>query len=286
MVECPRCGSEKLNKQGKRNGKQRYTCTNCLAHFTEGVEYTEATSYEKLNKRCPHCGGTHIRRAGNYKSGVLRYLCVNCHKIFSEKTKINNIEYNCPYCNGTLRPSGYGKFGQRRYRCKDCGKVCLGSLDTSEPIKKLFFKDINTDIKCPVCGSQHLRKTGLQEGKKQRYYCKDCGKYFINDYVKALRTKETKEEAINLLLKGTSVKDIIDKYKYSSKHIKDFMKPFYNAEKLTKEQKQLIIKYGHFLKVPVDYLAPYVHCSEYACKKLLNKYRKKLKAKSTSSYGI
>ena len=52
------------------------------------------------------------------------------------------------------------------------------------------------------------------------------------------------------------------------------------------KQRKLIIKYGYYLRVPVNYLATYVPCSEYTCRKVLKKYREKLEFKSTSLNAI
>ena len=41
-MECPRCGSTRIHKKGKRARKQRYQCFECKANFCEGIEYKSA----------------------------------------------------------------------------------------------------------------------------------------------------------------------------------------------------------------------------------------------------
>ena len=36
-VRCPECDSEYVNKNGQKNGKQRYKCKSCGKKFTQGV---------------------------------------------------------------------------------------------------------------------------------------------------------------------------------------------------------------------------------------------------------
>ena len=48
------------------------------------------------------------------------------------------------------------------------------------------------------------------------------------------------------------------------------------TETLSKEQKEFIYKWGVVLNIPVEYLAPYVPCSYYACQKELDKYKKEV----------
>jgi len=36
-------------------------------------------------------------------------------------------------------------------------------------------------MQCPRCGSNHIRKNGLKQGK-QNYICAECRRQFIDDY--------------------------------------------------------------------------------------------------------
>lgn len=53
-MNCPHCGSDKLQKRGKRNGKQRYQCVNCGKKHTEGV--IPPKPREIIIRNCEYCG--------------------------------------------------------------------------------------------------------------------------------------------------------------------------------------------------------------------------------------
>jgi len=41
---------------------------------------------------------------------------------------------------------------------------------------------VSDDINCPRCGEKKVLKNGTTKNQKQQYYCKNCGKRFINNY--------------------------------------------------------------------------------------------------------
>ena len=50
-------------------------------------------------------------------------------------------------------------------------------------------------MKCPKCGSTHIRKNG-KRGDKQNHICADCGRQFIDHYSEqCLSTQKTKLSA-------------------------------------------------------------------------------------------
>jgi len=73
---------------------------------------------------------------------------------------------------------------------------------------------------CKFCGSQNTVKRGYRKterGKVQRFYCKDCKRFFILDegFEKMKATPETVTVALDLYFKGISMRAIVD-------HIKQF----------------------------------------------------------------
>lgn len=276
-MNCPKCGSENLQKKGKRLGNQRYRCKDCGASFTEGVPYKEAPSYEELEKKCSRCGGTKIVRDGKLEDGAQRYLCKECGLRFSDNsTESLTIRWECPYCGAPLNYSGYGKLGQREYKCTSCGKSCSGDIITGKPIKKVAFSETNDSVVCPCCNTKNVRKAGIAKGGRQKYHCNECGKQFMTDYRLAPKEIGLKEHVIQLILRGRNLKEVCNKYGFSERYTREFMEPFFASEKVTEAQKVLIIRYGVFCKVPVAYLASYVKCSERMCRKIINKYKEKL----------
>lgn len=269
-MKCPKCGSTDLQKKGKRAGNQRYRCKNCSSSFTEGIPYTEAPKYEVLKKKCPKCGKEHVVRDGKLQDGAQRYLCRDCGLRFSENsTESLSTSWKCPYCDGTLIYSGYGKLGQREYRCKNCGKSCSGDLLTGEPIKRVAFRESNTSVYCPECGSLDIRKAGFKKTRKQSYRCNNCGKQFITNYTIKPKEKGLKEKAIYLILRGHNLRKVSRELGFSERYVRDFMRPYYKAEQISQEQRDLIVRFGYHCSVPVNYLAPYIKCSERICKTII-----------------
>ena len=314
-MQCPKCGSEHVQKKGMRVGKQRYACCDCKACFTEGVEYIRQKKFRPVEGiECPRCHSTHIRRDGK-SEGYQRYECCDCKKNFSEYALTHpkeKIEYKCPYCGGELRYSGYGRKGQREYYCKECHKSCSSDAN-GKPKAYYIFSEVNTKVRCPECNSLNIKKAGSSRGNK-RFTCKDCGRIFLNIKGKG-HTKSKKKEAIDLVIKGASVKEVAKQFNYTLdymmkltkeiraktaikhvmegysiqkaatknsvdvKRLQEILKKEYDKESISQEQKEMIIKYGIYLNVPIDYMAEYVHCSENKCKEVLEEYKRKQKVK-------
>ena len=276
-MKCPRCGSEDLQKKGKRAGRQRFRCKTCSCSFTEGIPYKEAPAYKKLAMKCSRCGSIHIVRDGKLEDGAQRYLCKDCNLRFSENsTESLSTTWECPYCGHILNYSGYGKFGQREYRCPHCKKSCSGDQLTGEPIKRLSFSETNESVYCPVCNSRNIKKAGIAKGNRQKYICKDCKKQFMTDYVVQPKKAGLRDKIISLVMNGSNVRKTGKKYGFSERYMREFLEPYFANETITIEQRQLIIKFGYHCSVPVDYLAEYVHCSEKMCKKVLKEHKAKL----------
>ena len=278
-TKCPVCNSDKLQKKGTRAGKQRYKCTKCGCSFTEGVPYKKGIVYEKkVDKVCPTCGGTYIIRDGKLPNGSQRYICRSCGLRFSDYTETHpkREAVYCPYCGAPLRYSGYGKKGQREFYCPTCKKSCSAGAD-GQPMKNIAFKEENVDLSCPVCSSHNISKRGSSKGKK-RYFCNSCHRLFVENPERIVHSKNDAIAIVRRALKGENLHKLAEELHYSMDSVRRIIRPFYKNElaSLTKEQKEMIIKYGHYLKVPVDYLAEYVPCSEHACRKILEKYRKKV----------
>ena len=276
-MKCPRCGSKDLQKKGKRLGKQRFRCKECSCSFTKGIPYKEAPTYERLDKKCSRCGSTHIVRDGKLEDGAQRYLCKDCNLRFSDNSSESlTTSWECPYCGHVLIYSGYGKLGQREYRCNHCKKSCSGDKITGKPIKRLSFGETNELVHCPSCDSKNIKKAGIAKGSRQKYICKDCKKHFMTEYRVEPKKKGLREEVISIVMHGGNVKKISKEYGFSERYMREFLEPYYAHESITREQKELIIKFGYHCRVPVNYLAEYVPCSEKMCRRVLKEYKEKL----------
>ena len=101
-------------------------------------------------------------------------------------------------------------------------------------MKKLFV--------CKHCKGRNSVKAGLRKNKSgwvQKYYCKDCKRYFINrrGFEKYRTSSEVITSALDLRAKGLSLGDIVDhldqhyRIKVSRQTILDWQNKF--GEKLT-----------------------------------------------------
>ncbi len=70
---------------------------------------------------------------------------------------------------------------------------------------------------CPYCNSENITKQGYRinkSGKKQKYFCEDCHKFFVNDPVKYIKgTAKLLCLAMDSYYKGHSLRDIQDTFK-------------------------------------------------------------------------
>jgi len=57
------------------------------------------------------------------------------------------------------------------------------------------------DVSCPSCGSHHVVKCGRPLGR-QRYLCRDCGKYFLGDASYHHHSRKLREEALRMYANG------------------------------------------------------------------------------------
>ena len=282
-IACPNCGSNKVHKKGMRVGKQRYKCPACGANFTEGKEYIAAKKKKPLkNIKCPYCGSIEIKRDGKLgKKRAQRYKCKSCNRGFSSITKLiiklnkeRKTDKKCPYCSTLLNFIGYNKSKSlKRYMCPSCFKTCTEDSE-GNPVYRKKFNEVNKEIKCPNCGTYNLKKAGFSNGHR-RYVCKECHRGFRETTLSKAYPLENKEKVIELILKGKSPKKVAKEYSYNLDYVRHLLLPYYKKESISEEQKAMIIKYGVMLKVPVDYLAEYVPCSERKCKEVIKEYKDK-----------
>lgn len=105
---------------------------------------------------------------------------------------------------------------------------------------------------CKFCNSQNTVKRGFrntERGKVQRFFCKDCKRFFIVDdgFEKMKATPETVTVALDLYFKGISMRAIVD-------HIKQF----YGVEVSHVAVYKWIRKYISMMKRYCDQLVPRV----------------------------
>ena len=166
------------------------------------------------------------------------------------------------------------------YEREDMNDMIAMGATTMDRTQELS-KDMDTI--CPICGKRGAKRTdSLDDRGLFKYGCKSCGSvYSLSQLyrIKSNKLKRMKELSNN----GVLSKFIPIVLKMEDNELSEEQKTFLQNLKLTeidktetlsKEQKEFIYKWGVMLNVPVEYLAPYVPCSYYACQKELDKYKK------------
>lgn len=108
-------------------------------------------------------------------------------------------------------------------------------------------------VACPCCGSVSLVKTGKKDGK-QRYHCKDCGKYFTPTTNTMFHHSRLSEEQWKELLRGMvenlSLEKIADNIGTSAKTV------WYNKNKILELLSDIFLDQDRFVDI--------AECDEYS----------------------
>lgn len=62
-------------------------------------------------------------------------------------------------------------------------------------------------MKCPKCGSSHIRKNG-KRGDKQNHICADCGRQFIDHYSVLGYSQDVKKICLKMYCNGMGFRQI------------------------------------------------------------------------------
>lgn len=145
-MNCPRCNSNHVIKQGFARGKQQYLCKDCKRYFYD-IKYTND------NPKCPFCGGLSVkngfrpRKSGNEQ----RYKCTKCNRSFIKDPKKPvdsripldpSIKcYHCGSNNIGRRGIIRGVKGKHLYWCYSCKTYFVDN-----PSKRRFSESERTFI--------------------------------------------------------------------------------------------------------------------------------------------
>lgn len=185
---------------------------------------------------------------------------------------------NCPYCGGKLVKKGK-KHNKQCFLCKDCGKWCTG--DNPKPTIK--FKDINTSVTCPYCGTYELTTSGFSNKGLRIYRCKFCNKRFTEETEQRINKKYVIGEvcprcgSTNLVNKGIG-RTGHPRYKCKScgrsytKDAKIIENEVRRRPEISSENKKKILMYKLNLKVKNKDIADHFNCSVYAIQQLVKEY--------------
>lgn len=219
---------------------------------------------------CPKCGKSHIVKSGSNR-GKQRYQCKDCkHRFVLNPAKVykEHYEKECPACHYPYARKA-GKYKERQlYICKACNhkfseepmqrRVTEGDR---KYIRKLHFSGVtNKDIAKRTGFSIKTIFNTLRDVKEKKVPTKTP-------------VGELKKEIMSRILNGEALPKVARESGFEASNIRDMLRFAYSKETLSKEEKELLLTFGVNCNVPVDYLAPYIHCSQRICKEFFKKYR-------------
>lgn len=274
-INCPYCNGTHIVKGGSlKDGSKRYVCRDCGKGFSE-----KTVVKEQVTLQCPKCGNEHINRSGHdTKTGKQRYKCIECgYKFVEEPTqfRFKIHEKQCPRCEHIGAKKGGKSNGKQYYICLECGHKYLEGGKYKQGMSLKQIKEL-----------KHLYRSGYSYANISKIIHiseKTIGKYaklHIDSTDKRFHTQNINNEIKKLILQGNNVGKVAFAFNYKKNDIDKFMKKHYQQETISSEQYNNIVKFGVGCSVPINYLAPYIKCSEHKCEQILSQYKiKKIKIK-------
>lgn len=230
-----------------------------------------------LERECPHCHSTDIRKAGVMRNGTRKYLCKTCKKYFSKNTVVREeVRKKCPVCGSAqIVRCGIDR-GQQRYQCKECKKR-FSDL-TPEVI-------LSHKITCPRCGTVGVVRKGIDRGR-QFYLCKTCNHSFSPEQKYKHLTKEEQADIIRLWKEGHQITELMKAYSKQRRTIRDLIRPYKEryelqhlknaVNRLSPQEKKIIYMYGVGARVPVEDVAKHLKIEAPLVRFIILSYLKKM----------
>ena len=104
----------------------------------------------------------------------------------------------------------------------------------------MILDETNKPITCSHCESGNVVRAGKSRNK-QRYFCKDCGTYFVNKTLGKSKEAVSKEKVAMLLyLSGAQIKDLEQLFGVSYPTIVKWIKPAQIVVELNSELKNTL----------------------------------------------
>lgn len=106
-------------------------------------------------------------------------------------------------------------FKTRGIKCKHIHAIeFFLKMRNSAEVEDFPIDDIASELVCPNCKGTNILKAGQRKNKsgvKQKLYCKDCKKYFVQEPVKYVKANtKILTLTLDLYYKGLSLRDISD----------------------------------------------------------------------------
>lgn len=150
-MTCPHCNSEKLQKRGKRNGKQIYKCLNCGKKHTEGIVPPKPRKI--VIRNCEYCGKSTENPKFCSSSCAARYN--NIH--FPKRKKKKRY---CKYCGAEVEG--------RRVACDDCNP-------NSQDWDNITLGEVIGKASYQIAANVRRRARYRYRNSSRPKYCVNCG---------------------------------------------------------------------------------------------------------------
>lgn len=304
-LTCPKCGGKHINRSGfdTKTGKQRYKCIDCKHKF---VENPSQHPFKQHEKECPYCHHVGAKKAGK-SNGKQYYICLHCNHKYLEGGLYRHLKSTDKRHIMTMMTQGVSQveIAEEMHISVKTLNNYLNKCEELKPIREQNAK-LQRERSAREEKLKHLYKIKnkkLEQFKPYTeripygFFCEfmECSNEYLkgrmdkarfNRMVTALTVKElekvslTKDELLHkqnkkkacmAIMRGMST-DYITKYDVKLSEIKTSLETLYRKETISPEQEETIVKFGVGCRVPVEYLAPYVPCSQRKCKAILKNY--------------
>lgn len=163
-MECPHCQSTNLKKSGIDNGRQMYTCRDCLHKHIDGAAKHQLRPVKKPTRQfaphpCPQCGIETTKPYFCSQSCATTHSNLNHPKRYEER-RANKIIRLCKYCGIELEG--------RRTTCTECNhnKVEWNDIMLSEVEGKAKYQ-IHAQVR-------RIARYNYKKSNRPQY-CINCG---------------------------------------------------------------------------------------------------------------
>lgn len=171
-----------------KNGKKKFTCSNCENSYTEEILATGHEYIERITRKetcvldgvktytCSNCRDSYTERipaiGHNYiekltkketceQDGIITYTCSNCNDSYTKS--IPHINHN--YVGKITKRPGCTSAGIKTYTCSNCKKTYTDTIPATKhkysswktSKKPTIFKNGTKTRKCSNCGKQETK---------------------------------------------------------------------------------------------------------------------------------
>ena len=286
-IKCPKCKKNNYRKNGfTKQGVQRYVCKECGREFNAN---TSQNSVKQNKKEVPL-----LFKSKQEKNKIKKELEKKQKKSIREQKQLEKELKQKQLEEQKQKELELRKKEQEKQEQFELNKLLKSQKKRQEEKEKLLKE--REERKAYINSIKFERRDLISEQNKIKldylfnmYLNNQIDIDKFNDNLNQIRVDI--EEQIRLaieiekshleynikkdILTGQKLINISKKYNVALDDIKRRAEKYYKTETISETQKRLIIQYGVLLNTPVEYVAPYVPCSENMFYKITNFYKNK-----------